>query len=127
MAKLTMVFGFVLVALGVTVWMATGRVAPTALIPAWFGIVMMLAGALARTEDAKKRMLWMHVAASVGLFGLLLPAIRASMALGQARSTGLPLAHPDAVKEELVMAVVCLFFVIMCARSFVKARRSPGV
>jgi uncharacterized membrane protein len=127
MAKLTMVFGFILVALGVLVWLATGHDHTTALIPAWFGIVLMLAGALARTEDTKKRMMFMHFAAAIGLFGVLFPGIRASMSLRQSYMTHIPVAHPDAVHEELVMALVCLIYVVMCVRSFVAARRKPTV
>ena len=44
---------------------------PSTLIPTWFGLALAVSGALARTEDAKRRMLWMHVAARLGLLGFL--------------------------------------------------------
>ena len=124
MAKLTIVFGVVLAVLGVGAWIHTGSTHPTALIPLWFGLVLILCGSLSLTDDAKKRMLWMHIAVTVGLLGFLFPGIRGGMELAKAHSNGVEVAHPAAVHEQLIMAAVCLLFVILCVRSFIAARRS---
>ncbi len=114
MARITMMVGFVLFALGVAFWGITGKVAPTALIPSYFGIALMVCGALSRR--ASRRKLFMHVAVTIGLLGFLFPGIRALM-------TWMKLHEASAaLQEELMMALICLLFVLLCVRSFVKAR-----
>ena len=125
MAKLTIGFGVALIVLGALGFVLTGSVHMTALIPAWFGIALALCGALANTEDARRRMLWMHIAVTIGLVGFLFPGIRAGMALARAHSTGVELSATTrgAVHEELVMSLICLVFTALCVRSFIAARR----
>jgi fucose 4-O-acetylase-like acetyltransferase len=125
MAKLTISFGVVLIVLGVWGFVATGSVHPTALIPTWFGLALAVAGALAKTENAKRRMLWMHVAVTVGLVGFLGSFSRAIDEYMQAH--GAPLAHPVAVENQAAMAAICLVFVLLCVRSFIAARRSGKI
>ncbi|HEX5284769.1 MAG TPA: hypothetical protein VFW30_11680 [Bryocella sp.] len=122
MAKLTIVFGVLLGIIGVAYFVGTGSTHPTALIPLWFGVVLMISGGLALTENARRRMLWMHIAVTVGLFGFLFPgfmAIKEWVAAG-----GGPLGHPAAVQEQTVMSLICLVFTVLCVRSFIAARRS---
>lgn len=125
MAKLTIGFGVVLAVLGIVFFVMTGSAHKTALIPTWFGLVLIVCGVLANTEDARKRMLWMHIAVTVGLIGFLFPAVRGGMALAKAHSSGVALAPTTAntVHEELWMALVCLVFTVLCVRSFIAARR----
>lgn len=120
MAQVTRVFGIILVVLGAVYFFATGSAHPTALIPAAFGFVLFVCGVLARTEDPGRRMLWMHIAVTVGLIGFLFPAIRGGMAL--ARSTYLTPVQKTAAQEEIVMAAVCAVFTALCVRSFIVAR-----
>ncbi len=122
MAKLTIGFGLVLIVLGRWGFVATGSAHPTALIPVWFGLALALFGALATTEDAKRRMLWMHFAVTVGLLGFLGSFSRAIDEYIQAH--GMPLAHPVAVEDQAAMAAVCAVYVGLCVRSFIAARRS---
>jgi hypothetical protein len=121
MAKMSMGFGIVLIAVGVVGFVVSGSTHPTALIPAWFGLVLAILGVLARTEDARKRMLWMHIAVTVGLVGFLFPGVMAVMAYVKAH--GGALARPAATEEQAVMAVICLVFVALCVRSFIAVRR----
>jgi hypothetical protein len=121
MAKLTIGFGVVLIALGAWGFVGTGSEHPTALIPAYFGLVLAIAGALAITEDAKRRMLWMHVAVTAGLLGFL--GAGAMVIVENVKAHGGPLAHPVAVDAQAAMAGICLAFVGLCVRSFIAARR----
>ena len=125
MAKLTIGFGVALIVVGVLGFVLTGNAHMTALIPAWFGIALALCGALANTEDARRRMLWMHIAVTIGLVGFLFPGLRAGMALARAHGAGvmLPETTRAAVHEELVMSLICLVFTALCVRSFIAARR----
>ena len=122
MHKLTIAFGLLLVLLGVGCYLATGREHPTSLIPASFGIVLMILGFLANNEDPKKRMLWMHIAVTVGLLGFLgtIPAIFQTFQI----SRGVTFPHPVAIEEKAGMSLLCLLFVAFCVRSFISARRA---
>jgi hypothetical protein len=121
MAKLTIVFGILLIAVGAWGFFATGSAHPTALIPAYFGLVLAWAGALALAQPAK-RMLWMHIAVTVGLLGFL--GAGAMAIVETVKAHGGPLAHPPAVEAQAAMAAICLVFVGLCVRSFIAARRS---
>jgi multisubunit Na+/H+ antiporter MnhF subunit len=122
MAKTTISFGVILILLGIFGFVATGSHAPTALIPAFFGLILSILGFLAITDDAKKRMLFMHIAVTLGLLGFL----------GTAKSIydyiqmhmGRQFPHPIAVEEKAAMAVLMLVFVVLCVRSFIAARRA---
>jgi len=124
MAKLTVFFGVLLIVLGVWGYVATGSTHPTALIPTWFGLTLAVSGALARTENAKRRMLWMHVAVTVGLLGFLGAGSRAIVELVKAQ--GGPFSHEAAIAtmDQAAMAVICLVYVLLCVRSFIAARRT---
>ena len=122
MAKLTIAFGVVLGIIGVAYFVGTSSAHPTALIPLWFGVILMICGGLAFTENARRRMLWMHIAVTVGLFGFLFPGFMAIKEWVAAH--GGPLAHPAAVQEQALMSLVCLVFTLLCVRSFISARRS---
>ncbi len=98
----------------------TGSAHPTALIPLWFGLVLILCGILALTENARRRMLWMHIAVTIGLLGFLFPGFMAIKEWVAAH--GGPLAHAPAVEEQAIMSVICLIFTLLCVRSFIAAR-----
>lgn len=122
MAKVTLVTALVLIVLGVAVFIATGSSAPTALIPAYFGIVLGILGLLSNTKNSKRRMLFMHIAVTVGLIGVIFPGWRGiSDLIAQARGHAILAA---AMKEELAMAAICLVYVLLCVRSFIAARRT---
>lgn len=123
MAKITLFFAAVLIVLGVAVFVATGSHAPTALIPAYFGVVLGILGMLANTEDSKRRMLFMHIAVTIGLLGFIFPGIRAAGDILKLIHNQVVL-RPVAMWEELAMAMLCLIFVLFCVRSFIAARRA---
>ncbi len=121
MAKLTIVFGILLILLGAVAFVVLGH-HPHTLIPAAFGLLLVLFGSLAHTPDSKRRMLFMHIAVTVGLLGFLgtIPGIIGiiRMAAGQV------VARPDAATVQTIMGVLCLIFVALCVRSFIAARRA---
>ncbi|MDQ2926347.1 MAG: hypothetical protein M3R43_12455 [Acidobacteriota bacterium] len=121
MAKLTIVFGVLLLVLGAAGFLLTGREHPTALIPAAFGLVLFVCGFFANTEDSKRRMLWMHIAVSVGLIGFL--GSGAMVVMKYIWAHGEPFINPAAVEAQAAMCVLCAIFVGLCVRSFIAARR----
>ena len=105
--------GAILVALGVVSYLATGRESVTALIPAFFGLPILVLGWLATLVTWRRHA--MHAAAGLALLGLF----------GSAR--GVPATITllsGGTVEQTVMAVVCLVFLVLAVRSFVAARRS---
>ena len=122
MAKLTIMFGIVLILLGIVGFVSSPLHAPTALIPCAVGVILAFLGALASTEDAKKRMLHMHIAVTVGLLGFLGTAMSIWQYIQMLRGVQFP--HPIAVEEKAAMSIVLLVFVILCVRSFINARRA---
>jgi hypothetical protein len=127
MSRITLYFGAVLTGIGIYFFISTGSTHPTSLIPVWFGLVLALFGILANSKDASKRKLYMHIAVTIGLLGFLFPGVMAAKDLIKAHSDQLPLAHPAAVHEQLLMAILCFIFVLLCVRSFIMARRSGAV
>jgi len=127
LANVTVRIAAILIFLGIVFFVLTGSNAPTSLIPAFFGIVLLVLGFVARTEDSKRRMMVMHIAVTIGLIGFLFPAIRSGKVVLAKYMSGVPIAHLRAVQEEGLMAVICLLYVVLCVRSFIAARRSRAV
>jgi len=121
LGKLTMFFGVLLVALGVTAYLLTDSMHRSQLAPAVLGVVLFLCGVLANTENSKRRMLWMHVAVTLGLLGFL--ASGAVVVMEFVWAHGEPFGEPMTVESRVAMCVVCLIFVALCVRSFIAARR----
>ncbi len=121
MAKVTIGFGVLLVLVALAGFVATGSAHPTALIPGVIGLFFVLFGVMAQTPDAKKRMLWMHIAVTVALlvFLGLIPADIGVFRL--AHNVDVP--HPVAVEEKAAASLLALLYVLLCVRSFVMARR----
>jgi hypothetical protein len=122
MAKVTILLSAILILLGIASFVVTGSLYPTSLIPAAVGLILLIFGFLSLTEDAKKRMLYMHIAVTVGLLGFL--GTGWSIVQYIQMLNGKPFPYPIAVEEKAAMAAILLFFVLLSIRSFVSARRS---
>ena len=120
MAKLTIVFGILLMVLAVIGFVSTGSTHPTALIPAALGLLFILFGVMANTPDSKKRMLWMHISVTIALLTFLGTLMADFDSLRLSRGVDIP--HPAAVLEKAAMSLLCLIYVLFCVRSFVNAR-----
>ncbi len=119
------VFGGLLVALGLqgyydfNGWLGVDKLhSPTALIPAGFGVALILLGLLSlASPNARKH--FMHLAAAVGLVGAVAAALRPGKAIaaGEFNWDNVP------TKLQVSMAAVCALFVVLCVNSFIQARR----
>lgn len=110
-----MMFGVLLTLLGLGGYVLTGSSSPTALIPALFGLLLLVLGFLARSEPLRKHA--MHAAAAVALVGCagaLFSLVRTPMSLRPAM----------AVFSQAAMVVLTAVFVVMCVKSFKDARRA---
>jgi len=119
MPSITLALGVALIVVGLAGYFLSGAVSLTALIPAAFGLVIALAGVMAR--DERKRKHAMHAAVLVALLGFL-GSVRGLLQIG-ALVDGTA-ARPAAVVSQSIMAVLTLGYIVMAVRSFVKARAS---
>jgi hypothetical protein len=124
MSRLTILFGIVLILLGGFGFVATGSRFPTALIPAAFGAVLAILGFFAHTPDAKRRMLLMHIAVTLGLLGFLGTVKGGIIDYLLMTINGQQFPHPAAVEEKAAMCLLLLVYVVLCVRSFIDARRT---
>ena len=113
----TRLFGLILIALGVFSYVWTGRTSVTALIPAFFGAVLLICAIVARTSEAARKHA-MHAAVAVGLIGAL-----AALARGIPAAIGGDAARP-AVMSQLAMGVLLLIYVALGVQSFIAARKA---
>jgi len=126
MAKVTLVFAALLIALGLVGYLGTGSMHPTALIPTWFGLALGVFGLLAMSPSESRRKLFMHVNVTIGLVGFIGAVIVAIQGYVHATSAGMA---PDmiALASKLTMAGLLLIYVVLCVRSFIAARRGGKV
>ncbi len=126
MAKITLLFAILLIVLGLAGYFGTGSLHPTALIPTWFGVALGLFGLLAISPSEARRKLFMHINVTIGLVGFLGATIEAIRGYGAARTAGV---DPDmiALGSKLTMAGLLLFYVLLCVRSFIDARRTNRI
>ena len=93
-----------------------GSNAPTALIPAAFGLLLVIFGLIAKSKE-NLRMHLMHAAVLVGLAGFIIPLTRLIPHLSDIKVS-------LAVLSQVAMSLICLVFVILCVKSFIDARRN---
>ena len=123
MAKVTVFFGVVLIILGVVFYIHTGSKFPTSLIPVPFGILLATFGGAAETPVPKRRMLFMHIAVTIGLLGFLGTAPALFQVVPLVKGTRL-FPFPAAIEEKAAMSALMFIYVLLCVRSFITARRS---
>lgn len=123
MAKVTLLFAALMMALGLVGYLGSGHQHPTALIPFWWGLALGIFGILAISPSERRRKIFMHVNVTVGLLGFIGGLVEGM------RGWGKPTAGPYVISAEtakLWMAALMLIYVLLCVRSFINARRQPA-
>ena len=119
MPKITLIFSVLYIALGLAAFSLTGAVHKTALIPAYFGIVLLVLGLLGQKENLRKHV--MHAALLVvllALFGTARSLLKLSSAFDGTAE------RPFAIYAQAATAVLSIAFLALGIRSFIQARRS---
>lgn len=119
MPSTAIVSGVLLILIGIIGYVFSivdGNTSLTALIPAAFGLLLVILGLLAKSKENLRKHL-MHAAVLVGLLGFIIPTVRL---ISQMSKITVSLA----VLSQAAMALICLFFVILSIQSFVNARRN---
>ncbi len=117
MPTTSIAFGGLLILVGLIGYvhgMMNEKASITALIPAFFGIVLAILGVSARASEGLRKHL-MHAAVLIALLGFILTAGRLISKLSD-------LTMSAAVFSQAAMAIICLVFVILAIRSFAAAR-----
>ncbi len=118
MAITTVLTGVLLIALGAGSFIGTGSAHKTALIPALFGLPILICGLLA--QNPARKALAMHIAVAIGIIGFVGSLVSFLKGVnGPAMQT-----RPVAVEAQGFMALITALFVGLCIQSFIKARRS---
>ena len=118
MAITTVLTGVLLTALGVGTYFGTGSEHKTALIPAAFGIPILICGLLA--QNAARRAMVMHIAVLLGTLGFLGSIFGFLKGVNGEAIRSRPLA----VEAQGFMALITAIFVGLCVQSFIKARKA---
>ena len=119
MTAMTIGYGLLLIGWGAALYMLSGQ--PTAAIPGIFGLPILIAGLLAKTVPAKRK-IWMHIGV---LFGLLCFLGGASMIVKAVGSDAGLFANQRKAASFIMMAITGLIYTVSCVRSFIWARKNP--
>ena len=122
MAKFSIIFGIILIILGLVSYFGISNESITALIPAFLGIPVLVLGFLALNEKYLKHA--MHAAAVLmllGFGGTVGGLIKFFRMIG-----GEVFERPSAITIQAIMAVLCLIFLIFAIKSFIDVRRKKS-
>ena len=114
------ILGILLILLGVVSYFATGTNSITALIPAMFGLPVVVLSLTARNEKWHRHSIHsILVLALLGLAGTVSGVIKFVAMLG-----GTDIPRPSAAVAQTIMAVLCIWYLVYGVRSFITARRN---
>ena len=122
MAKVSIVFGIILIILGLVSYFGISSESITALIPAFLGVPVLVLGIIALSEKYLKHS--MHAAAVLMLLGFggtvggLIKFLR--MLAGES------FERQSAITVQAIMAILCLVFLVLAIKSFIDARRGKS-
>jgi len=119
----TLSFGLALVIIGIFGYSYYSPHSLTALIPAGFGLALLLTGFCSARQGCHKHA--MHAAAMIALVGTIGAGVMAGKGLASGASTG-DGGIDGSVLMQTLMALVCLVFVVLCIQSFKAARGGPA-
>jgi hypothetical protein len=122
MAKVTLLFALLMMALGLVGYLGSGHQHPTALIPFWWGLALGIFGILAISPKESRRKLFMHVNVTIGLLGFIGGLVEGIRGYGKP-TPGAYLISAETAK--LWMAALMLIYVLLCVRSFINVRKQP--
>jgi thiol:disulfide interchange protein len=126
MSKITLIFGALLILLGLAGFIGTGSAHPTALIPTWIGLLLALGGWLSISPSESRRKLFAHINVTVGLVAFIGSVVEIFRGIAHAHATGTEI-NPIALSSKIALAVLLLLYILLCVRSFIAARRSGKV
>jgi hypothetical protein len=121
MAKLTIFYALLLIALGVGGYFASGQASVTALIPSFIGVPILICGLIANANPASRK-LTMHIAVFFAIIAIA----------GGSRGipgfidvlTGEEVERPQAAIAQGVLVILSAIYVTLGIKSFTAARKA---
>lgn len=119
MVILTIAVGLVLSVAGVVAYVATDAASMTALIPTFVGLLLLVAGLIARQDSLRRHAIHGALAiALLGALGSLMNVVRIGEVLDGTAE------RPGAVIVSTIMFVTLAIYIGLGVRSFIAARRN---
>jgi hypothetical protein len=119
MTKLSITYGIIFILMGLISYFGISSESITALIPAFFGVPMLILGWLGMNEKYLKHV--MHgatVLMLLGFFGTISGLVKFLKMLGRIQPE-----RPAAVTVQAIMALMCIVFLVFAVKSFIDARK----
>ena len=126
MAKITLIFAALLIALGLAGFIGTGSQHYTALIPTWIGLVLAIGGWLSMSPSESRRKLFAHINVTIALVAFIGSVVEIFRGIAAAHAKGVEV-NTIALSSKIALAVLLLLYIVLCVRSFINARRSGKV
>lgn len=121
MTKTTKTFGLIFIFLGLAGYFLTDRVSGTALIPMYFGLVMVALGKLAEMKENLRKHV-MHAIVLIVILGFFGSASGLVKLIGS--FFGGELERPVAVYFQAAYALLSAYYIVLALKSFIDARRN---
>lgn len=121
MTKTTTIFGTLFIFIGLFGWFITDMVSLTALIPAFFGLAMVVLARVAEKKEPLRKHI-MHAVILLVLVGLLGSFSGLVKFIGSL--FGGELERPIAIYLQALYAALSVAFIVLAVRSFIEARRA---
>ena len=103
MAKITLIFAALLIALGLIGFFGTGSQHYTALIPTWIGIILGIGGWLSISPSELRRKLFAHINVTIGLIAFIASVlVEIFRGISHAHSIGAAI-NPIALSSKLLL------------------------
>ena len=122
MVHTTIGLGIFLIVLCFVAFFVTGMQSVTALIPSFFGVILLILGIIARKESARKMAL--HIAMVIGLLGII--GTFSGLIDFFALISGGDVAFPAAVITKSIMALLLIFYLVSGIKTFIDARKKDA-
>lgn len=119
MSKVSIYIGILLVVVGIAFYLGTGRTAMTAMIPAFFGLPVVLLGLWSNSAERRGRMMAAHIAVLITLLGTLGGIVMGIISISKGKAA-------TVVADQLIMGVLCALHLILSVRSFIQARKAEA-
>ncbi len=121
MTKTTTLFGFLFITLGLAGWFLTGRESGTALIPTYFGLVMVLLARVAELKENLRKHV-MHAVVLIVLLGFFGSVSGIVKLIGS--FFGGELERPAAIYAQSIYSVLSVAYLSLAIKSFIDARKN---
>lgn len=118
MPNVSIVVGLILIVIGALGYFMPEESSPTALIPAGIGLLFLVFGALAKRDGMLKHMMHAAMLLSLLAIGATITAVPTALEALQ----GAEVERPLAAYSKSATALVCVVFLLLAIKSFVRAR-----